>query len=186
MPCGYTRCWARSGLSFSPQRTHARSTVVPATLFVREHALRENFLRHHHAPGEKCGLEGKKGQTGGGGRRGCRAPVADTREGAPQRHLRIRIIVAGGHAAKAKNGRRGASGAAWCRFCRGCEMGAAPTPGRRPRSPAPAPADNPIENPRPRQRCGLGASCVAAVDGGQARQPFLQVFLIERHSRAST
>ena len=45
-----TRCWARSGLSFSPQRPRARSTVVTATLFAREHALREKFLRHYHAP----------------------------------------------------------------------------------------------------------------------------------------
>ena len=35
-----TRCWARAGLSFSPQRPHARSNVVTATLFAREHALR--------------------------------------------------------------------------------------------------------------------------------------------------
>ena len=48
--CGYRRRWARSGLSFSPQRAHAPSTVVPATLFARERALREKFLRHYHAP----------------------------------------------------------------------------------------------------------------------------------------
>ena len=50
---GNCRCkvrWARSGLSFSPQRVHARSTVVTATLFALEHALREKFLRHCHAP----------------------------------------------------------------------------------------------------------------------------------------
>ena len=49
-PCGYTRCWARPGLSFSPQRAHAPSHVVPATLFAREHALRGKFLRPDHAP----------------------------------------------------------------------------------------------------------------------------------------
>ena len=57
-----TRCWARSGLSFSPQRAHARSTVVTATLFAHEHALREKLLRQVallrrvQPPGEKCGL----------------------------------------------------------------------------------------------------------------------------------
>lgn len=62
--CGYTWCWARSGLSFSPQRLHARSTVVRATLFALERALKEKFLRHPalfsraQPPGEKCGLEG--------------------------------------------------------------------------------------------------------------------------------
>ena len=32
MPCGYTRCWACSGLSFFPQRAHARSNVVTGSL----------------------------------------------------------------------------------------------------------------------------------------------------------
>ena len=60
--CKYRRRWARSGLSFSPQRAHARSTVETATLFAREHALREKFLRHPalfsrvQPPGEKCRL----------------------------------------------------------------------------------------------------------------------------------
>ena len=48
--CGYRRHWARPGLSFSPQRAQARSTVETATLFAREHALRGKFLRHDHAP----------------------------------------------------------------------------------------------------------------------------------------
>ena len=47
---GYTRCWPRPGLPFFPQRAHAPSTVVTATLFAREHALREKFRRHDHAP----------------------------------------------------------------------------------------------------------------------------------------
>ena len=47
---GYRLRWARPGLFFSPQRAHAPLTVVTATLFVREHALREKFLRHDHAP----------------------------------------------------------------------------------------------------------------------------------------
>ena len=38
--CGHRMRWACSGLSFSPQRAHAPSTVVTATLFAREHALR--------------------------------------------------------------------------------------------------------------------------------------------------
>ena len=60
--CKYRRRWARSGLSFSPRSAHARSTVETATLFAREHALREKFLRHPalfsrvQPPGEKCGL----------------------------------------------------------------------------------------------------------------------------------
>ena len=33
-----------------PQRAHARLTVVTATLFAREHALREKLLRHCYAP----------------------------------------------------------------------------------------------------------------------------------------
>ena len=51
-------------MSFSPQRAHARSTVETATLFAREHALREKFLRQVallrrvQPPGEKCGLRG--------------------------------------------------------------------------------------------------------------------------------
>ena len=48
--CSYTRCWARPGLSFPLQRAHAPSHVVPATLFGREHALKEKILRHDHAP----------------------------------------------------------------------------------------------------------------------------------------
>ena len=48
--CRYRLRWARSGLFFFPQRAHAPSHVVPATLFGREHALREKFLRHDHAP----------------------------------------------------------------------------------------------------------------------------------------
>ena len=60
--CGYRLRWARSGLSFSLQRAHAPSHVVPATLFGREHALKEKILRHPalfsrvQPPGEKCGL----------------------------------------------------------------------------------------------------------------------------------
>ena len=60
--CGYRLRWARPGLAFSPQRAHARSTVETATLFAREHALREKFLRQVallrrvQPPGEKCGL----------------------------------------------------------------------------------------------------------------------------------
>ena len=41
--CGYRLRWARPGLSFSPQRAHARSNVETATLFAREHALREKI-----------------------------------------------------------------------------------------------------------------------------------------------
>ena len=48
--CNDTRRWARPGLSFSPQRAHARSTVETATLFTHEHALRGKLLRHDHAP----------------------------------------------------------------------------------------------------------------------------------------
>ena len=48
--CGYRLRWACPGLSFFPQRAQARSNGVPATLFAREHALREKLLRHHHAP----------------------------------------------------------------------------------------------------------------------------------------
>ena len=42
--------WARPGLSFSLQRAQARSNVVTATLFAREHALKGKILRHDHAP----------------------------------------------------------------------------------------------------------------------------------------
>ena len=66
--CNDTRCWARSGLSFSPQRPRARSTVVTATLFAREHALREKFLRittppvrnagYSHPPSDPVGTGG--------------------------------------------------------------------------------------------------------------------------------
>ena len=54
--------WAHPGLAFSPQRSHAPSTVVTATLFAREHALREKclrqvaLLRRVQPPGETCGL----------------------------------------------------------------------------------------------------------------------------------
>ena len=48
--CEYRLRWARPGLAFSPQRAQARSNGVPATLFAREHALREKFLRHDHTP----------------------------------------------------------------------------------------------------------------------------------------
>ena len=42
--------WACPGLSFSLQRAHAPSPVVTATLFAREHALKEKIRRHDHAP----------------------------------------------------------------------------------------------------------------------------------------
>ena len=48
--CDYRLRWARPGLAFFPQRAHARSNVVPATPFAREHALREKFRRHDRAP----------------------------------------------------------------------------------------------------------------------------------------
>ena len=41
--CSFRLRWARPGLSFFPQRAHARWNVVPATLFAREHALREKI-----------------------------------------------------------------------------------------------------------------------------------------------
>ena len=48
--CDYIPRGPRLGWSFSPQRIHARSTVVAATLFAHEHALRGKLLRQDHTP----------------------------------------------------------------------------------------------------------------------------------------
>ena len=47
--CGYRLRWARSRLSFFPS-ARTCSTVETATLFGREHALKEKFPRHDHTP----------------------------------------------------------------------------------------------------------------------------------------
>ena len=68
-----------------------------------------------------------------------------------------------------------------------CLASAQPAPGLRPRlsaaaalrlhsSPGLTPGGYPLENPIPRQCCDLGESGEAAVDRGQPRKRFLQVF----------